>query len=232
VERLFLRFSDMVLDLDFDGTPETPVGPVTFWGEGEIDRSDPYLSGGLWTVDTEMTSGELQALVNGNPVTISVVPPSTGKIQELAPDTGFPAYSFFDVFFEVDSPTFGLLENCNGVEVTFDAEIDSIQPIGTVYDVSGDELQACDEGEGLLRMTGVGPLSPGIHRVTGDDPQAFGLGAVGGTAEYPEVAAGAGAAVDTRSGSGFNYVALGAALGAASAALAAGAWYARRRWLT
>jgi hypothetical protein len=59
--------------------------------------------------------------------------------------------------------------------------------------------------------------------------------AVGGIAELPQVAGGAGdqaAAPDNGSGwSSANYAALAAGLAAAAVVLSAGAWYARRRWI-
>jgi hypothetical protein len=64
-------------------------------------------------------------------------------------------------------------------------------------------------------------------------PQTGGLlfGPVGGIAEWPGAAAGPDSLADSSAGSGFNYTALGAALGAAAVALAAGAWLTRRRWV-
>jgi hypothetical protein len=59
------------------------------------------------------------------------------------------------------------------------------------------------------------------------------FGPVGGIAELPGTTAGPDLSAESSSGSGFNYTALAGALAAAAAVvvLAAGAWFARRRWV-
>jgi hypothetical protein len=74
------------------------------------------------------------------------------------------------------------------------------------------------------------PMSP-MRMCTGYDPAGNAIWvSVGGIAEWPGTAAGPDSLADSSAGSGFNYTALGAALGAVAVALAAGAWFARRRW--
>lgn len=102
----------ILLDLNCSGTP----GPqVDLRGPTVIRRSDP--AGG--TIDTQMTSMDLTGLGSFGPVIVRLNPerPSTGKITELRPGQGFPANSFFDVFFEIEIPGSGTVVNTEPVKM-------------------------------------------------------------------------------------------------------------------
>jgi hypothetical protein len=239
-----LHFANVWLDEDDNGVPETPVGAVTFSGTGKFSRGTPYPSGGYNTIDTAITSMVLTGTVAGYSVTIKAgmeqgLPASLGKIRELRPGTLYPADTWFDLFFEVDSadPDYGTLWNCNGQSVRLNGVTMAIPAAGVDYLVPSCPLApppascavAC-QGGGPLGDGEVMPMSP-MRMCTGYDPAGNAIWvSVGGIAEWPGTAAGPDSLADSSAGSGFNYTALGAALGAVAVALAAGAWFARRRW--
>jgi len=243
-----LHFADVWLDEDDNGVPETPVGAVTFSGTGKFSRGIPYMDGVYNTINTAILSMELHGMVGVYPVTIKAgteqgLPPSPGKIREQMPGTLFPADTWYDVFFEiVGDPDYGTLRNCN-----FGGGSQSVRLNGVTMAIPATYVQyfvpscplapppascavACQVVGGLSVASGVIPLSP-MRMCTGYDPSGNAIWVtVGGIAEWPGTAAGADLSADSSAGSGFNCTALGAALGAAAVALAAGAWFARRRW--
>jgi hypothetical protein len=240
-----LHFANVWLDEDDNGVPETNVGPATFSGTGKFSRGIPYVSGGYNTIDTEILSMVLTGTVHGYQVTIKagieqLLPPSPGKIREQTPGTLYPADTWFDLLFEVDSadPLYLKLWNCNGQSVRLNGVTMAIPAAGVDYLVPSCPLApppascavAC-QGGGLLGDGEVMPMSP-MRMCTGYDPAGNAIWvSVGGIAEWPGTAAGPDSLADSSAGSGFNYTALGAALGAVAVALAAGAWFARRRWV-
>jgi len=246
--------------IDLDRTPhdcvlETHVdGPISFAGDGLFARSDPYLSEGKWTVDTEILSMNLVGRVLGYEVTLRagdqsgppVLPESTGKIKEQTADSGgFPADSFFDVTFEVTTadPALDVMRNCDaGGPVHFEGVTNAIPAANVAYTVSGALINACEEGTcppgaGPLGG-GAAPMSPAWAWSGGSGSGGSGSGSalvVGGIAEWPDTAAGPDSSLGSPSDSAFNYTVLGGAFAATAAAvaLAAGAWlFVRRRWLT
>jgi hypothetical protein len=251
-----LTFDSIHLDRDspHDCALETDVpGPIKFEGDGLFARSDPYLSGGKWTVDTEILSMNLVGKVLGYDVTLRagagsgapVLNESIGKIQEQTADSGgFPADSFFDVFFEVTTgdPALDVMRNCDDVAVHFAGVTHAIPAENVAYTVSGDLINACGEWECITSPGPLGggpaPMSPGWHSTGGSGDAPSGSGAalvVGGIAEWPDTAAGPDSSMGSPSDSAFNYTVLGGALAATAAAvaLAAGAClFVRRRWLT
>jgi hypothetical protein len=250
-----LTFDDIYLDRDspHDCAAETHVpGPIVFEGDGLFHRSDPYLNEeGKWTVDTEILSMNLYGKVMGYDVTLRagagsgdpVLNESIGKIQEQTADSGgFPADSFFDVFFEVttEDPTLDVMRNCEDVAVRFEGVTNAIPAENVAYTVSGDTISSCGEWDCVTAGPlggGPAPMSPGWHSTggIGDTPSGEGEGlVVGGIAEWPDTAA-PDSSMGSSSDSAFNYTVLGGALAATAAALglAAGAWlFVRRRWLT
>jgi len=239
-----LHFANVWLDEDDNGVPETPVGAVTFSGTGKFSRGTPYPSGEYNTIDTAITSMVLTGTVAGYSVTIKAgteqgLPASLGKIRERTPGTLYPADTWFDLLFEVDSADshYGTLWNCNGQSVRLNGVTMAIPAAGVDYLVPSCPLApppascavAC-QGGGLLGDGEVMPMSP-MRMCTGYDPAGNAIWvSVGGIAEWPGTAAGPDSLADSSAGSGFNYTALGAALGTVAVALAAGAWFARRRW--
>jgi len=239
-----LHFANVWLDEDDNGVPETNVGAATFSGTGKFSRGTPYPSGGYNTIDTAITSMVLTGTVHGYQVTIKAgteqeLSASLGKIREQTPGTLYPADTWFDLFFEVDSadPLYDKLWNCNGQSVRLNGVTMAIPAAGVDYLVPSCPLApppascavAC-QGGGLLGDGEVMPMSP-MRMCTGYDPAGNAIWvSVGGIAEWPGTAAGPDSLADSSAGSGFNYTALGAALGAVAVALAAGAWFARRRW--
>jgi hypothetical protein len=165
---------------------------------------------------------------------------STGKIREQTPGTLFPADTWFDVFFVIDSSDskYHGMQNCdlgagpqsvrlNGVTLSVPGTyVDYLVPSCPLAPPPASCAIACEaEGGGEVM-----PMSP-MRMCTGYDPSGNPIWVyVGGIAEWPGTAAGPDSLADSSAGSGFNYTALGAALGAAAVALAAGAWFVRRRW--
>ena len=80
--------------------PGSAVGPTV------VQRGDPYPTGvGTETIDTEIIALDLTGHVGGIPITLqeSQTLPTLGAIIDTDPDPleSFPAYSFFDVFFDI-----------------------------------------------------------------------------------------------------------------------------------
>jgi hypothetical protein len=236
------------LDDDGDGVPEVDAGAATFTGTGKFSRGAPYVSGGYNTINTEILSMVLKGTVHGDQVTIKAgtqqgLSASTGKIREQTPGTAYPADTWFDLFFEVDSTNlnYGVTRNCEfgGVPqaVHFTGVTTSIPATYVEYHVSSCPVEpppsSCVAGCAASVMLAANEVTDQMSDMrywcTGGSGTSVAL-SVGGIAELPDTTAGPDSLVDSSSGSGFNYTALGAALAAAAVALAAGAWFVRRRW--
>jgi hypothetical protein len=232
--QLQLCFDNIRLDLDLDGTLEYSSGPVCFTGPAEIWRSDPYRSDGYCTIDKELKSLYLTATLGPWPVWLAagtdqgLGEPSTGKIVSLSQVLGeeFPAVNDWGVHFKIGGLPTGELQNCDldlddlPDSAAFEAQISTIPPYDTLH-------------EGAVDHGGVMPCcdQDGTERAEGEGGEGELSLAVGGVVETLDGSAGPDPSVDSSSGSGFNYTALGGALAAVAAvAVAAGAWFARRRW--
>jgi hypothetical protein len=242
-----LHFDNVWLDEDGGGVPEFDAGPVTFTGTGKFSRGIPNVDGqGYNFIDTAILSMVLTGTVAGDQVTIRAgteqgLSASTGKIREQTPGTLFPADTWFDVFFVIDSTDskYNGMHNCgpggpqpvrlNGVTLSVPGTyVEYLVPSCPLAPPPASCATACDEA--LMGDGEIIPMNP-MRMCTGTDPAGNPvLVYVGGIAEWPGTAAGPDSLADSSAGSGFNYTALGAALGAAAVALAAGAWFARRRW--
>ncbi len=119
-----------------------PTFDVNLFGPTTIQRSNPSIVDGLDTIDTEMTSLDLTGYdpTLGN-IKVTVNPKqgaSTGMVTAESPSSDFPATSFFDIFFDIETSgvKHGLphmdLFNKQTVQMTAEG-IDSLPPIGTVY---------------------------------------------------------------------------------------------------
>ena len=242
-----LHFDNVWLDEDGGGVPEFEAGPATFTGTGKFSRGIPNVDGqGYNFIDTAILSMVLTGTVAGDQVTIRAgteqgLSASTGKIREQTPGTLFPADTWFDVFFVIDSTDskYNGMHNCgpggpqpvrlNGVTLSVPGTyVEYLVPSCPLAPPPASCATACDEA--LMGDGEIIPMNP-MRMCTGTDPAGNPvLVYVGGIAEWPGTAAGPDSLADSPAGSGFNYTALGAALGAAAVALAAGAWFARRRW--
>jgi len=168
---------------------------------------------------------------------------STGQIREQTPGTLYPADTWFDLFFEVESSDldYNNTQNCDfggGAQaVRFTGVTMAVPATYVEYHVPSCPSEpppsscvvGCVEGGFLAASEMPDAFDPAMWRATGGSGNAI-LG-VGGIAEWPGTAAEPDSVADAPAGSGFNYTALGAALGAAAGALAVGAWFARRRWV-
>jgi hypothetical protein len=167
---------------------------------------------------------------------------SKWKYQVLSPvlpyhDSGTLTSSAHDTGYEAD---FGKLRWCAAAsadtEVKFqiatntdNATWDFVGPDGTAntyYTTSGSDIWSGHDGDRYIKYkaflaTSAAGKTPVLSRVsiTGSPPAA-----VGGIAELPGIAEGAGSAVG-------SYIALAGLAAAAAAVLGGGAWYARRRRL-
>jgi hypothetical protein len=226
-----LCFSDLLLDIDLDGTPESSAGAVCFSGGTIIDRSDPYDSGGFQTIDTEIVSMSLVGFVLVEDFTVTAgvnqgLPQSLGQIQEQVAGNDFPADSFFNIFFETDTGSFfGVLESCGGSPTLMEAVVSVIPTYGATYTTVGNApIPSCTAG-GVERTRG---LDPTITVAAPTGPPA-----VGGVVGLPVDGDAAGAPQDSGSSVSDAAVATAAAgIVAVLVAVAAGGWYARRRWLS
>jgi hypothetical protein len=239
-----LSFEHVYLCAEGGAPPCLDVGAATFSGTGQFVRGIPYLSGGYNTIDTEVRSMVLTGTVYGDQVTIKAgtlqgLSASTGKIREQTPGTLYPADTWFDLFFKVESSdsNYDDTQNCNfggGAQavrftgVTMDIPAKYVEyhvPSCPLEPPPADCVAGCGES-GLLAVNA--GYDEARYYCAGGSGQ--GVLSVGGIAERPDTAAGPDSLADSSAGSGFNYTALCAALGAAAVALAAGAWFARRRW--
>jgi len=238
-----LTFDNVYLDEDEDGVPEYYAGAVTFSGTGKFQRGTAYESGGYNTIDTEVLSMVLKGTVNLDDVTIKAgtqqgLAASYGRIREQTPGTAYPADTWFDLFFEVDSPNpyYDGTRNCEvgGVPqaVHFTGVTSTIPATYVEYHVTSCPVEpppsTCVVGCGESSLMVAAEVYD-VNRFLCWAEYAASLSmSVGGVAEWPGTAAGADSLADSSAGSGFNYTVLGGAL-AAVAVLATGAWFARRR---
>ncbi len=203
-------------------------GNVCFTGTGTVVRDEPVFD----TIDIELVSLELTATIVGKPVRYRAgsnfgLPASLGTIVEQVAGAGCPCFLVLEVNFEMTcgspfgsesccdtTPTCASLENCPGGGEIWTGTPLVIPAVG-VYNAANSS--ACR-----------GPT----ERATGENPEVtVNELSVGGIAERLGTSAGPDSSLDSSSGSGFSYAALGGALAAAAVAVAAGGWYARRRWL-
>lgn len=100
------------------GTDEVPVSAqasitsrlgqetITFTGTVSIQRSAPYMSGGVSVVDIEIVALSLTGNSVTGPVTVgeSGTLASTGEIRSWQPDADYPADLFLDAYVVLDAP--------------------------------------------------------------------------------------------------------------------------------
>jgi hypothetical protein len=230
-----------IFDVEFSATITDDQGenPTAFMATGvaRVERGEPYPAedGPGQCASYEIVSMELEGIFLGHTVEIEAgswlrpdLPDSTGEICERSPeaDIDLDLYMCFDIDGQ---------ELCN-------CRVNPLRPIGykTPDGEPATEIPPLDQCYELSTVETEFPLCD--WSVSETDPVAFVEPAescslytsppVGGMAEMPPATAGSDLSTDSSSGSGFNYTALGAALGAAAvvAAVAAGAWFARRRW--
>ncbi len=209
-----------------------PKGDSCFTGDATVVRQDPVSVGGFATIDIELVSMSLTGSVSGKPVLYEAGSglghtASTGTIQEQFVGAGCTCDVELEVFFEMtcgdpfgsdscceDTPTCPALDNCGVGGDSFTGTTEVIPALG-VFNAANSS--ACR-----------GPT----ERATGQNLEAtVSELAVGGIAERLGTSAGPDSSLDSSSGSGFSYAALGGALAAAAVAVAVGGWYVRRRWL-
>jgi hypothetical protein len=229
------------------GEEKCVPSPCVFSGIATVVRGEPYWSvEGKQCADYHIESLTLTGYVGGVEVEVKVgewltVPVSSGVICEPLPgpdvtlslyvegyeDLG-PASSGFTLQTDGNSscscciapPDCGM-EPGKWSSINCTAEVSEVDPDQITYDCG-------------LEYTLCGDCGTADPRVTVGLPQTGGalvFTPVGGIAEWPGATAGPDSLADSSAGSGFNYTALGAALGAAAVALAAGAWLTRRRWV-
>ncbi len=209
-------------------------GNTCFTGQAELVRQDPVDVGGFATIDIELVSMSLNGSTNGKPVRIQAGsdlghPDSLGTITEQVEDAGCPCIVVLNVFWEMkcgtdpvgslsccdNAPTCPALVNCDDAPDIFFGTSDAVPALGSF---SAADSSACLNGT--------------TERATGENLVAtVSEQSVGGIAERLGTSAGPDSPVDSSSGSGFSYAALGGALAAAAVAVAVAGWYARRRWL-
>jgi len=224
------------------------AGAATFAGTGKFARGTPYVSGTYNTIDTEVLSMVLTGTVYGDQVTVKAgtdwgLAASTGKIREQTPGTLYPADTWFDLFFRVESSDskYNGTENCaqavrfSGVTMAVPATyVEYLVPSCPLEPPPASCVQGCGEAGFLAASEMPDQVLDEMNeqRFWCTKPSGNAILGVGGIAEWPGTAAGPDSSADSRAGSGFNYTALGGALAAAAAVavLAAGAWLARRRW--
>ncbi len=222
----FLDFETCFSNVKVDGIDKLGT---CLTGVGEVERQDPVFD----TIDIEIKQLTATGSINGLSVTMFVgvdngLAASTGTMQEQTAGSGGPFDLTMNVFYELkcgptqtsdcclDSPACFSLKNCGAVASTWTGIPDAIPAVGFYTAATS---SACD----VL-------LNP---RITGEDPETtVDALSVGGIAERQGTSAGPDSSLDSSSGSGFSYAALGGALVAAAVAVAVGGWYARRRWLT
>jgi cysteine-rich repeat protein len=114
-----------------------PDESVQFRGPTAIQRGDPVDPGdGRREIQTEILSMDLSGSSSLGTLRLVQSPtlPSIGKIKSQGPDADFPADSFFDVFFEVETrlpPPLDLLHNQDPIQMR--EVIRCIPPFGRIY---------------------------------------------------------------------------------------------------
>ena len=192
---------------------------VTLSGPTTIDRSVGQGTSTPHSIDTEIVSMSLtggtftlRAGAGGSPALSA----SDGKIEEQAGDNT-KADSFFDVFFEIDTGTQKLY---NQAALKLKAVILQVPPDQTyIHEIPGNCLDLFDAPT-LGNDTGAN-LVEASHDP--DPPPVGGIALVDSSGSPAGPAAGSGS-------SALPYAALAGAVAAGALALAAGGWYARRRF--
>lgn len=126
--------SNAQVTMNLTNPPIGLIGPVTGVGPTRVQRGNPYIDGGLRTIDTEIVSMSLSGVLLGLPVSVRLNPglPSTGRVQAQAPGTDFPADSFFDIFVEIQTPV-GTFHNGPNDPIRMEAVINALPPLGVEY---------------------------------------------------------------------------------------------------
>ena len=223
------------------GEEKCVPSPCVLTGTAKVIRGNPYWSGGKQCADYHIESLTLTGNVGGVDVEVKVgeglaVPGSSGTTCEGTGDFDVTLSLYVEEWEEgvglassgsalqTDDTKYCSCCTDYGMEterwssINCTAVVSEDPPDQITYDC-GDGYDLCDcETDDEKVWVGI--------------PQTGGLlfGPVGGIAELPGATVGSDSLADSSAGSGFNYTALGAALGAAVVALAAGAWLTRRRW--
>ncbi len=181
---------DVVVDTNNDGSVSDPpafgdtkITGITLNGPTEILRSSTGHDGndpragepdGLEDIRTEIVDMVLTGTAAGMTITIIAgsglgltgLPASTGAIEELAPGTDFPAYSFFDIYFELtlNPDPFGWGPLTNPVPARMAATITDppgLPPYGVDYNLVSTPPVILKDGSGFTRV-----LITNVHRHT------------------------------------------------------------------
>jgi len=230
------------------GEEKCVPSPCVLTGTAKVIRGNPYWSGGKQCADYHIESLTLTGNVGGVDVEVKVgegltVPVSEGVICEPLPGPDVTLSLYVEGYEDLGPASSGFTlqtddnNSCSCCIAPPDCPPEnplkwsSIGCTAEVSEVDPDQI-TYDCGPGYTLCGDCGTDDP---RVTVGTPQTGGLqlefSPVGGIAEWPGATAGPDSLADSSAGSGFNYTALGAALGAAAVALATGAWLARRRWV-
>jgi hypothetical protein len=128
---------------------------LTVTGPTVVARSNPYDPGdGHMKIDTEIISMNLtgtSSLVG--PITIIESPtkPSTGYIRQENAGENFPAYSYFDVFVEIQTTLpFPLSTLHNDVPAPMEATIYSIPPWGSTYTSTAENIPLKNQQDNII----------------------------------------------------------------------------------
>ncbi len=137
---------------------------VTLNGPSTIDRADPCLgcgTDGRDTISTEIIEMSLTGNSALGPLTLRESPTlhSPGQVIQQMPDFDYPAESFFDVFFEIDT-AMGTLHNTQPARVQ--AVINEIPPYNSQYRFHGSVplLNSQDQPVGFMYEAIHIPLPP------------------------------------------------------------------------
>lgn len=137
IDKLRSRIRGLEVEILATGDHLLVNHPCGLRGEVIVQRFNPDDSDGdgLADIQTEMLSMNMSG--GGFTLRESPTQPSLGAIEELAQGTGFPANSFFDVFFEIDLPTGDTIFNIHPHRVV--SVINRIPPFPhTVYEPDPD----------------------------------------------------------------------------------------------
>jgi len=224
--------------------PREDMGVLVATGTAQIDRGPSYWSDGRQCAHFEIVSMRLTGNVALIPVVVTAgrglpfdVPTSTGVICEGSPESDIDLDLYIVVEVQDDPPFFLINPHNRIMSTCYCGTGTSVPPEEACLDLcptspNGEECSNTDTSSFPL----ADPEHPyeNVAEVTPSEEEgtcSFLFAPVGGIAEWPGATAGSDSLADSSAGSGFNYTALGAALGAAAVALAAGAWLARRRWV-
>ncbi len=163
-------------DSDLDGTPDMDVRFVG--GPTVVSRRAPESDG---TIPTEIVSMNLIGVGEAEGWALRVgfeedeLPPTLGEINQPTVDS-WPADSFFDIFFEVDTP-YGAFHNDTPLHVV--AQLDRIPPsVGTDYEVvfadsSAPWLPLLDEDGGTIANLTILTTGDSGHHLITPEPASF-----------------------------------------------------------